>query len=363
MKKSLILIAVGIFSSVVAASTLVDELTKLKGVCDANLMTESECAEKRSEIWGKYNNPMNEVSWYCNYDGSDMPSEVLAFIEDSSIEYSERATASAAVKEILDSAGLSPNFVVRANGVPNAAAMVRGSDRFIEYNPSFIQQLKTTSGTNWSVYSVLAHEIGHHLQGHTLSSTGSRPDIELEADEYSGFILAAMGATQDEALTAMNVFGSNVGSSTHPAKAQRLTAISNGWEKGKKKSGGIAENKKQQDACYIDDVITMVDGGDSKKEILDKCRGDVADATNCSIRKVIRLAEDGRSESRIKRECDTPVVIADAPSNPTIPQNMNSNICQTPVMWCRLIQVVPTGTPCWCNTVFGPSTGQIVPTR
>ena len=354
---------VAFFPLLATASPLVDELTKLKTICDADLMSEAECKNRRSEIWEKYNNPMNEVSWYCNYDGSEMPKDALNYTEKTSSKYSERASASAAVKEILDAAGLSPNFVVRANGVPNAAAIVRGTTRFIEFNPSFIQQLKSNSGTNWSVYSVLAHEIGHHLQGHTLRNSGSRPNIELEADEYSGFILASMGASQADALAAMKIFGSERGSATHPAKSQRLLSISKGWEKGSDKSGGVTNNSKPSGTCYIDDVIAMIDDGANKKKIIDKCDGDVADATDCNIRKVIRLAQGGRSERRIKRECDTPVVIADVPSTPRTPTSRTSNICQTPAMWCAIGQSANVGTPCWCNTIFGPSNGQIIPTQ
>lgn len=348
-----------------AGSTLVEELTKLKEICDAQLLTGQECTEKRSQIWEKYNNPLNEVSWYCNYDGSELSIDTLDYQEGEFSEYSERASASAAVKEILDAAGLSPNFVVRSNGVPNAAAMVRGNTRFIEFNPSFIQQLKSNSGTNWAVYSVLAHEIGHHLQGHTLSNTGSRPNIELEADEYSGFILASMGATKQEALAAMNVFGSDRGSITHPAKSQRLAAISRGWEKGSKESGGISETHlpKSSDACYVADVLDMIENNAQKSHIIERCDGTIVDAESCSIRKVIRLAKEGSSQRRIERECDIPVVIADTPKNPTMPTNLTSNICQTPVMWCAIGQFGPVGSRCWCNTMFGPSNGQLIPSR
>jgi hypothetical protein len=348
-----------------AASTLVEELSKLKEICDAQLLTEQECTKRRAEIWEKYNNPLNEVSWYCNYDGSELSIGSLHYQEGEFSEFSERTSASAAVKEILDAAGLSPNFVVRANGVPNAAAMVRGNTRFIEFNPSFIQQLKSASGTNWAVYSVLAHEIGHHLQGHTLSNTGSRPDIELEADEYSGFILASMGAKKQEALAAMNVFGSDTGSFTHPARSQRLIAISKGWEKGARESGGLSETEPTtgNDACYVADVLDMIDKGSRKSSIIEQCNGEIVSAEQCNIRKVIRLANDGLSQRNIERECNIPVVIADSPRSSTMPTNLTSNICQTPVMWCAIGQSGPVGTRCWCNTMFGPSNGQLIPSR
>jgi len=123
---------------------------------------------------------------------------------------------------------------VRASNVPNAAASVQMGHRFIEYNPSFVKNLKQGAKTNWAVYSVLAHEIGHHLQGHTLKRGGSRPSIELEADHYSGFILAKMGASLRNAQKAMRTLGSNSSAGTHPVTAKRLKAIKEGWQKGKK---------------------------------------------------------------------------------------------------------------------------------
>ena len=37
--------------------------------------------------------------------------------------------------------------------------------------------------------TLLAHEVGHHLNGHTIHRGGSTPELELEADEFAGFIL------------------------------------------------------------------------------------------------------------------------------------------------------------------------------
>jgi hypothetical protein len=143
------------------------------------------------------------------------------------------ATADQMVYDIVYYSGLRPNFQVRAANVPNAAARVEADQRFILYNPEFMRQVATSTGTDWAAYSIMAHEIGHHLQGHTLEPGGSRPPIELEADEFSGFILARMDGTLAQAQAAMNRLASETGSATHPAKAQRLAAIKAGWEKGR----------------------------------------------------------------------------------------------------------------------------------
>lgn len=123
------------------------------------------------------------------------------------------------------------NFEVREANIANAAAVVYGGRRYILYNPNFIMQLERTTGTKWAGMSVLAHEIGHHLDGHTLTSSGSQPQLELEADEFSGFVLRKMGASLANAQAAMRTLATINASSTHPGQYDRLTSIANGWNK------------------------------------------------------------------------------------------------------------------------------------
>ncbi len=141
------------------------------------------------------------------------------------------------VSDILGFTGLAQNFTIQAANVPNAAAVIQGTERYLLYNPQFIQQVNHHSGTEWAAYSVMAHEIGHHLQGHTIQPGGSRPPIELEADQFSGFILANMGADLSEAQAAMASMASASRTSTHPARDERLTAIERGWSSARQKGG------------------------------------------------------------------------------------------------------------------------------
>lgn len=125
--------------------------------------------------------------------------------------------------------GLKQNFSVLAANVPNAAAVVYRGQRYILYNPDFISRLTAAAGNRWAAVSVLAHEVGHHLNGHTLDNTGSEPGRELEADEFSGFVLRRMGATLAEAQVAMKIAANYKSSVTHPGQQQRLVAIAGGW--------------------------------------------------------------------------------------------------------------------------------------
>ena len=214
---------------------LLNNLRNLKKICDEDLLTEEECTQERQRILQKYRNT-NDEEWFCNYGGeSKAPQRFADSVQGNS--FSQSASASEIVKEILDEAGMAPNFIVRPALVPNAAASARGEERYIEYNPSFVAQLQSATGTNWAVYSVMAHEIGHHVQGHTIRRGGSRPGLELEADDYSGFILAKLGATLGDAQTAMRTLGSDSSTGTHPPSEQRLQAIKNGWNKGLKRRG------------------------------------------------------------------------------------------------------------------------------
>ncbi len=167
----------------------------------------------------------------CNYFGGlAADSEVYTFASNQDAEKT--------VDSILDYTGLTRNFQIAAANVDNAAAITEGAVRYILYNEDFMLRMKDTTRTDWAAYSIMAHEIGHHLQGHTLDGLGSRPEKELEADNYSGYVLGRMGASLTDAQKVMSLISSESGSQTHPAKSARLAAITNGWNKAKQQMGG-----------------------------------------------------------------------------------------------------------------------------
>jgi hypothetical protein len=134
--------------------------------------------------------------------------------------------------------GLPKNFVVRAADVPNAAAVIMEGQRLVLYSNVFMQRVRQATNTDWAALSILAHEVGHHLSGHTLSNTGSQPPLELEADRFSGFVLGRMGAGLNEATAAMQNLASPQGSTTHPPRSARLEAIAAGWTQAKEQGSG-----------------------------------------------------------------------------------------------------------------------------
>jgi hypothetical protein len=134
------------------------------------------------------------------------------------------------IGEIMGAVGLKPKFeIVKSSQVPNAAAVIMNGKRYILFNERFVAAINNAVKTDWAGISILAHEIGHHLNGHTLLRGGSNPADELEADEFSGFVLRKMGASREEAMAAMSLISDEEGSYTHPGRSPRLAAISKGW--------------------------------------------------------------------------------------------------------------------------------------
>lgn len=164
-------------------------------------------------------------SFGCSYIEKPKTSSVFGF--------ETRSEAEDIIKDILDLFGLEPTFKIYAAGVDNAEARIINEERVIIYNQNFISAVETKTGSKWAAKSILAHEVAHHVQGHTIKAGGSQPKLELEADKWSGFVLYKLGAKLQESQTAMEKYASTTGSSTHPARSDRLQAIAVGWSNAK----------------------------------------------------------------------------------------------------------------------------------
>lgn len=135
------------------------------------------------------------------------------------------------IRSIAAYSGLPARFeIFSADGLNNAVATVVEGHRVILYDPRLLHAVEARTRTYWAAVGILAHEIGHHLSGHTFVGGGSRPATELEADYFAGFILYKMGASLAEAQSAFDALGSHSASATHPSRTQRLRAVRLGWE-------------------------------------------------------------------------------------------------------------------------------------
>ncbi len=161
------------------------------------------------------------------------------------------------INAILKYSGLSSNFKIYAANIENAIATNIDNKRYILYDPNLLSNTDEHSGSYWSSMSILAHEIGHHLSGHTITNKGSNPHDELEADKFSGFILYKLGASLQQAQAAMQSLGTPYETETHPAKSRRLKAIENGWNEANETRYNAAIPPPPPD-------ITSFDGGMSE---------------------------------------------------------------------------------------------------
>jgi len=180
----------------------------------------------------------------CSYYGDNAKyhnSEICG-----ALSFTSNREAEDAVDNILSQVGLKRNFVVmECPEIENAIAINIPSDvgmlRYIAYDRKFLNQIDNSTSTDWASISILAHEVGHHLNGHTLDGSGSTHRTELEADEFSGFVLAKLGATLEQAQSAIILLASDGDDtySSHPSRFRRLDAIKDGFING----GGRIEQK------------------------------------------------------------------------------------------------------------------------
>lgn len=174
---------------------------------------------------------------------------------DSTQKYEPYRDAKEAVYKIVKYTGLTPNFLVIEEDVPTVIAYIKGGKRYIAYNPDFIRKVKSNTNTNWAAVSILAHEIGHHLSGHTIKLKGSNPGDELIADRFSGFILYKMGASLNDAKAALNSIGYSLDTINHPPINSRLDAISFGWNEAKEIDNTNAYDESDIQNCRLKTLI------------------------------------------------------------------------------------------------------------
>ncbi len=225
--------------------------------------------------------------------------------------------------DVVYYSGLAHNFEVVFANVGNAAAGVQGvcgqvsnpsCQRVIAWDPGFLQEVNAL-GTPWAAYSIMGHEVGHHLQGHTIDYARQSQAAELEADEFSGFILARMGASLGEAQLAMGRLIDEAPSDTHPGRSQRLQSIESGWNRGRS-LGPVRE------------------GGQPMPPIREE------------------------PAPPMPRPDATPPRPRPGPSpgpgpGPMPPQPQIAQVCATQMGSCPMMVPVPVGSYCYCQTQMG----------
>jgi len=138
-----------------------------------------------------------------------------------------------------------PPDIYRAPVTAAHAVFIKGREAVV-YNPGFLDDINDRAGTPWAAVSVIAHELGHHYYGHSHQKIDGLPpgllhERELEADYFSGFVLARMGASLEDAEAAQEALFAAADSPTHPDSYRRLVAISAGWHDGERDAAPAAD--------------------------------------------------------------------------------------------------------------------------
>lgn len=154
-------------------------------------------------------------------------------------------------------------------------AYIDEGERWIAYDVDLMET--ADSMEVWVSKGILAHELAHHLHGHTLyhpHNLALQRNEELDADNWAGYILGKLGATKQEAILFLNAVEhptcEEEGFVTHPCKSKRKEEALKGWQDAQKE-GNIIYEKLIRDTVVVDnftidtievlkvDTLTIID--------------------------------------------------------------------------------------------------------
>lgn len=196
----------------------------------------------------------------CALNGDVKLKNITAFMSSSEAKH--------VVADICNCVALPANFEIVAvkDSQVNAYATVYERQRYIVYDEDFMKSVADARGKNWAGLTIMAHEIGHHLSGHTLDNIGSRPPRELEADSFAGFVVGTLGGRLKDAIAVFKDT-SETGSATHPPRQERIAAVTAGWQRvaraqqADKEQLNVITHNGRPDGSYARVVSEFVDEG------------------------------------------------------------------------------------------------------
>ena len=168
------------------------------------------------------------VEAYSSYNNTDLPSSLLLTNLNSDYD--------STINYALSLLGV-PNTDIEIETTPTFGAFSvinrQSQRRFFVYSPVFFDSVYKVTQTNLAILSICFHELAHHFYRHPLKPSYASHLYEKQADRYSGFEMAIIGATLEESLAAMKnieLLGGKVTETpSHPDKASRLAEIEKGY--------------------------------------------------------------------------------------------------------------------------------------
>ncbi|MBV6442837.1 MAG: hypothetical protein EPGJADBJ_04563 [Saprospiraceae bacterium] len=149
----------------------------------------------------------------CIYTGALMDEELYRFPESDRVN--------AWVKEIAELGDTEINFEVVQTNVENVSAVLDGEKRYLLYSLDFVEK-----NTELEVVVALAHEVGHHANGHHFSAERRKTE-ELEADQFMGYVMSKRGFTMPD----IEAFLKKLPSSYELSFEDRRLVVGEGFDK------------------------------------------------------------------------------------------------------------------------------------
>lgn len=148
--------------------------------------------------------------------------------EDELFEYPANPKVQNWINVLLQAGGVSQNFTIKEANVQNIAAVYDTATytRYLLFSQHFIEN----ANTKLEVFGALAHEIGHHVLGHTFQPWNRKAE-EMEADEFMGFCLGQVGQifSVQEAQEIVQILPSPYKKKL--TSQERKIAIDAGWQR------------------------------------------------------------------------------------------------------------------------------------
>ena len=146
--------------------------------------------------------------------------------------------------------------------------------RFFVYSPIFFDSVYKITQTKYSILGICFHELAHHHYRHPLKPSYASHFYEKQADRYSGFELAVVGATLEQSLAVMDkieLFGGSIDETlSHPAKASRLAEIEKGYIDARLLIFKDSSYIKRDSVFKMEEMMYALYGNKSFSEIQDK---------------------------------------------------------------------------------------------
>jgi len=226
------------------------------------------------------------------------PSEKGNAMGFQGMEEISQASAERIVDQMLSDMGITNKYKVReckdiARGNAKAEAFFDEGRirRYIIYDVDFLKQIANSTETNYAAMFVLAHEVGHHINDHTINYNSSEVPIEIDADVFAGTQLAISGANLEQTLraarTSKNIFTGKY--ATHPGRMDRMKAAFKGWMKYAQNYDSILN----ENASYIKEYNDEI--GKYQQQLIEKNRPK-SSVTNKEVEVVSKVSQEQKEQ-------------------------------------------------------------------